>query len=85
MNGNVPPLRSLPPSRLFWNAIIYVTQVTADESIDSTPAWSPDEARLPFRTARDRNNESYVINVNGLEPANLTNNNADDTAPVWPP
>jgi TolB protein len=59
--------------------------VTVNESIDSAPAWSPDGARLLFRTARNRNNASYVININGLEPANLTNNNADDTAPVWSP
>jgi len=59
--------------------------VTADESIDSTPAWSPDGARLPFRTACNRNNASYVINGDGLEPVNLTNNDVDDIAPVGSP
>ncbi len=48
------------------------------------PTWSPDGARIAFKTNRDADFEIYVMNANGPEQTNLTNDTAvNDTAPAW--
>ena len=49
------------------------------------PAWSPDGTRIAFESARDGNEEIYVMNADGSGLARLTNNPAWDGGPAWSP
>jgi PKD repeat protein len=44
-----------------------------------------DGQRLAFVTDRDGNREIYLVNLDGSEVVRVTNDNADDTSPVWKP
>jgi Tol biopolymer transport system component len=58
------------------------------------PAWSPDGSRVVFAAferwnaypERQPNNEIFVLDVDSLEVANVTNSEAlDDAMPSWSP
>jgi TolB protein len=70
------------------------TNLTNNAAEDSRPAWSPDGSRIAFTSDRDDgddevcvmcDDEVYVMNADGTDPRNLTNNPAGDTQPVWSP
>ena len=48
-------------------------------------SWSPDGSKIAFVSDRDGNTEIYVINTDGSNPTNLTNNPSNDYFPVWSP
>ena len=60
---------------------------------ERAPAWSPDGKRIAFVSDRDRfldihgfpTSEIYVMDADGENPQNLTNNPADDWSPSWSP
>ena len=54
-------------------------------SDDTCPAWSPDGSQIAFDSDRDGNYEIYVMNADGSNPHNLSNNPANDEDPVWSP
>jgi Tol biopolymer transport system component len=63
-----------------------VTRVTNNPASDQVPVFSPDGAKMAFQSARDGNQEIYVINADGSgEPTNLTNNPALDSLPDFSP
>ena len=94
-DGHVPKGRVLP------NFEIYVMDadgrnqqnLTNHPSHDSSPSWSPDGKRIAFVSGRDRfldihgfpTSEIYVMDADGENPQNLTNNRNDDGAPSWSP
>jgi PKD repeat protein len=45
----------------------------------------PDSSRIVFETERDGNSEIYVMNADGSNAQNFTNNPARDTDPAWSP
>ncbi len=49
------------------------------------PAWSPDGARIAFFSNVDGNFELYMVNADGSELTNLSNNAANDSRPAWSP
>jgi Tol biopolymer transport system component len=53
--------------------------------LDRSPTWSPDDQRIAFRSFRSGNQEIYVMQADGSDPIRLTENEAEDTAPVWSP
>ena len=67
--------------------------LTNDPSDDSSPSWSPDGKRIAFVSDRDRlldihgfpTSEIYVMDADGGNQQNLTNNRADDWSPSWSP
>ena len=67
--------------------------LTNDPKADSSPSWSPDGKRIAFVSDRDRfldihgfpTSEIYVMDADGENPQNLTNNPADDWSPSWSP
>jgi WD40-like Beta Propeller Repeat/Bacterial Ig-like domain (group 2) len=78
-----------------YNVGIYVMNVSGADaaplissatSVDyGRPTWSPDGARIAFHSARDGNEELYVMNGDGSGLTRLTNNAAFDMEPAWSP
>jgi Tol biopolymer transport system component len=65
-----------------------LTNLTNNTANDYQPTWVTDRGlfssagdRIAFATDRDGNQEIYVMTVDGLEPANITNNGGDDFYP----
>ena len=52
---------------------------------NASPAWSPDGHWIAFETNRDGNWEVYVMDNNGANLRNLSQNEADDKEPAWSP
>jgi TolB protein len=62
-----------------------VVRLTNDPAEDTSPAWSPDGAKIAFVSDRDGNDEIYVMAANGSNQTNLTTSQADETLPQWSP
>lgn len=71
----------------------HVTRLTTnDDGIDYYPAWSPDGSKIAFASDRSSNPHSYfaaldiwIMNANGSNLRNLTNNGYGDASPSWSP
>lgn len=62
------------------------TNLTADsDSTDRYPAWSPDGHKILFVSHRDGNQEIYIMDADGGNLQNLTNNPATDAQASWSP
>ena len=67
--------------------------LTNHPAADSGPDWSPDGTRIAFSSNRDGNWkkkpndnwEVYVMNADGTNPINLTNQPTWDSGPAWEP
>ena len=66
--------------------------LTNNPDDDRYPAWSPDGKRIAFVSMRDRHvidfaptYEIYVMDTDGGNPQNLTNDRNDDRQPAWSP
>ena len=51
----------------------------------SYPEWSPDGEKIAFCSKKSGNWEIYVIDADGSNQVNLTNNPAHDMVPTWSP
>ncbi|MBB17600.1 hypothetical protein CMK22_20225 [Candidatus Poribacteria bacterium] len=58
-------------------------QLTKNEVVDWQPNWSPDGTKIAFSSKRDGNWEIYVMDANGQNQVNLTNNPAKDITATW--
>jgi Tol biopolymer transport system component len=61
------------------------TRLTFHPAADVEPAWSPDGARIAFRSDRDGDEEIYVMNADGSNPVRLTSQPGEDRNPAWSP
>ncbi len=64
------------------------TRLTDNPANDAWPTWSPDGTQIAFTSPRDNNNEIYVMNVDGTDPADvtrLTDNAFVEDHPAWSP
>ncbi len=67
--------------------------ITNHPNSDLSPAWSPDGKRIAFGSDRDEildihgfpTYEIYVMDADGGNPQNVTNNRHDDWVPSWSP
>jgi len=63
-----------------------VTRRTNHPASDQFPVFSPDGTKIAFQSARDGNQEIYIINAGGSgAPANVTNSPALDSLPDFSP
>jgi Tol biopolymer transport system component len=64
-----------------------VTRLTNNLASDQVPVFSPDGTKIAFQSARDGNQEIYVMNADGSgKPTNLSNNAAAlDSLPDFSP
>ncbi len=60
------------------------TQLT-DQMFDRDPVWSPDGQQILFWSFRSGNFDIWVMDADGTNPINLTNDPAADLAPDWGP
>ena len=67
-------------------------RLTNNPNEDTYPSWSPDSKRIIFMSLRDGHvihvaptYEIYVMDADGGNPQNLTNNRNDDRYPSWSP
>ena len=77
--ARAPIQRNPPPPQLFPSGIATFSHGVLTQGIDlagdSEPSWSPDGTRIAFT----RSGEIYVMNSDGSNLTNLTNNPAGDT------
>ena len=66
--------------------------LTKNPNNDASPSWSPDGKRIAFVSDRDKKVknfvptfEIYVMDADGGNPQNLTNNGSHDQNPSWSP
>lgn len=76
--------RSLPIPCLVV-AWIGLSEANAQTTRNREPDWSPDGSQITFFSYRDGNFEVYVMNADGTDQRNLTNNPAIDGRPSWSP
>jgi Tol biopolymer transport system component len=62
-----------------------VTRLTEYEDRDSSPTWSPDGTQIAFRRRIDGNSEIFVMNSDGSNVRQLTDDPAFDGDPNWSP
>ena len=64
----------------------HVRQLTHNSSIDAFPTWSPDASQIAFESNRDGNFDIYVMNADGSDQMNLTNDlPGQKEDPHWSP
>ncbi len=59
--------------------------VLAGGSSPAESAFPGANGKIAFESFRDGNFEIYVMNADGSNQTNLTNNPADDFSPAWSP
>jgi WD40-like Beta Propeller Repeat len=61
-------------------------RLTSGSAEDRLPAWSPDGRRIAYASAKDGNEDLYVLDPVGRHKVQrLTRHPAEDTAPAWDP
>jgi TolB protein len=55
----------------------------SQESLQGDFSWSPDGKQIMFHSDFDGNVEIYVMDADGSNPTNLSQNPATDFASVW--
>jgi Tol biopolymer transport system component len=71
--------------KLLALAIVVVLTSTIIGVIPARAETSPSLGKIAFMSDRDGNQEIYVMNVDGTNQVNLSNNSAMDSGPAWSP
>jgi len=62
-----------------------LSQLTNNNAEDGEPDWSPDGSQIVFESNRNGDFEIYVMDANGGNPQQLTDQPGRDLMPVWKP
>lgn len=75
----------MPEKRLFVLSLLSIVMLSA--SVCSVFAKAPDTPKIIFGSYREAegNRELYLMNPDGTEQVNITNNRADDISGIWSP
>ena len=65
--------------------VVLTGRSSSDPPYDVNPSWSPDGTKIAFDSSRDGNTEIYVMDADGSNQINLTNNSAFDGCFDWSP
>jgi len=57
----------------------------ATDGQDLWPSWSPDGTKIAFASTRDDNDEIYIMNADGSDQTNISNDPRFDNLPDWSP
>lgn len=62
------------------------TQLTFDAADhDQLPEWSPDGTKIAYEDDASGNGDIYVMNADGTDQHDLSNNAASEFGPAWSP
>ena len=95
-DGHVHPRLGWPTSEIYVMDVDGNNQrrLTNNPNFDISPSWSPDGKRIAFMSDRDGHfnmpgglpaYEIYVMDADGGNPQNLTNDPNSDSSPSWSP
>jgi TolB protein len=62
-----------------------VKQITQNQSINISPAWTPDNKRIAFTSYLKRNPDLYLIDLNGTNPLRFSSSPGLNLSPSWSP
>ena len=62
-----------------------VKQITQNQSINISPAWSPDNKKIAFTSYLKRNPDLYLIDVDGKNPQRFSYYPGLNVSPSWSP
>ncbi len=75
-------LRYTGPELLTANGELY-SYLALDYLSDNRIAWSPDSQQIAFASTRTGNAEIFVMNIDGSNLQQITDNPSDDYSPAW--
>lgn len=58
-------------------------ELTDFDGVEENPVWSPDGRRIVFQSMKDGDFDLYIMDADGSNLKNLTNNSAHDYWPSW--
>jgi Tol biopolymer transport system component len=69
-----------------WADGTHQRNITNSPGDDTAPSWSPDASKIAFASTREGHGEIYVMNSDGSDAVNISNDPAfDDNFPAWSP